>query len=271
MLDLCLEEWPRPFVSCLMAVDLVAGVPGGAGGGAQDQPLRDLHPALRPQANALLTWRVVAVRGRHSGMWSDVVDVEPLAGAPGFPMTVVFQGYAPDCAPDLFFGHGAKPPNEEFLRALGPALEEWNLGDPKSLQRILSAAWPVARGLRPVLVSHIPHTTLQSLASVNQTAACAGSAAGPPMVVKASAEGPPVVVEAKQTEESAEQEFRTYPHSNRKGTAMGVGSTDWNSMTWVARLELLKTSPALAARTAPRSPPAAAAELEHTRKRHRSS
>ena len=91
------------------------------------------------------------------------------------------------------------------------------------------------------------------------------------MVVKASAEGPPVVVEAKQTEVSAEQEFRTYPHSNRKGTAMGVGSTDWNSMTWVARLELLKTSPALAARTAPRSPPAAAAELEHTRKRHRSS
>ena len=147
---------------------------------------------------------------------------------------------------------------------------QWSLGDPQSLQRILSAAWPVARGLRPVLVSHIPHTTLQSLASVNQTAACAGSAAGPPMVVKASAEGPPVVVEAKQTEESAEQEFRTYPVTNRKETAKGVG-TDWNSMTWVARLELLKASPALAARTAPRSPPAAAAELEHTRKRHRSS
>ena len=277
MLDVCLEEWPRPFVSCLMAVDLVAGVPGGAGGGAQDQPLRDLHPALRPQADALLTWRVVAVRGRHSrpmnpdlGLWGDVVDVEPLAGAPGLPMIVVFQGYAPDCAPDLFFGYGAKPPNAEFLQALGPALEEWSLGDPQSLQRILSAPWPVARGLRPVLVSHIPHTTLQSLASVNQTAACAGSAAGPPMVVKASAEGPPVVVEAKQTEESAEQEFRTYPVTNRKETAKGVG-TDWNSMTWVARLELLKASPALAARTAPRSPPAAAAELEHTRKRHRSS
>ena len=139
---------------------------------------------------------------------------------------------------------------------------QWSLGDPQSLQRILSAAWPVARGL--------PHTTLQSLASVNQTAACAGSAAGPPMVVKASAEGPPVVVEAKQTEKLAEQEFRTYPLTNRKETAKGVG-TDWNSMTWVARLELLKASPALAARTAPRSPSAAAAELEHTRKRHRSS
>ena len=82
-----------------MAVDLVARVPGRAGGGAQDQPLRDLHPALRPQADALLTWRVVAVRGRHSRpmnpdqvLWGDVVDVEPLAGAPGLPMTVVFLG-----------------------------------------------------------------------------------------------------------------------------------------------------------------------------------
>ena len=154
-------------------------------------------------------------------LWGDVVDVEPLAGAPGLPMTVVFQGYALDCAPELLFGHGAKPPNAEFLQALGPALEQWNLGDPQSLQRILSAPWPVARGLPPVLVSHIPHTTLQSLASVNQTAACAGSAAGPPMVVKASAEGPPVVVEAKQTEKLAEQEFRTYPLDNRKETARG--------------------------------------------------
>ena len=91
------------------------------------------------------------------------------------------------------------------------------------------------------------------------------------MVVKASAEGPPVVVEAKQTEESAQQEFSTYPRTKRKGTAMGVGTDYWNSMTWVKRLALLKTSPALAARTAPRSPPAAAAELEHTGKRHRSS
>ena len=160
MLDLCLEEWPRPFVSCLMAVDLVAGVPGGAGGGAQDQPLRDLHPALRPQADALLTWRVVAVRGRHSGMWSDVVDVEPLAGAPGLPMTVVFQGYAPDCAPDLFFGRAAQRPNAELLQAVEPALHEWSLGDPQSLHRILSAASPVAPGHLPALVCDIPHTPL---------------------------------------------------------------------------------------------------------------
>ena len=252
-----------------------------AGGGAQDEPLRDLHPALRPHVAALRSWRVVAVRGRHPrpmcsqwrpdlGLWGDVVDVEPLAGAPGLPMTVVFQGYAPDCAPDLLFGHGAQRPNAEFLQALGPAVEEWSLGDPECLQRILSAASPVAPGPRPVLVGDIPHTTLQWRAAVKQTAACAASAAGPPMVVKASAEGPPVVVEAKQTEKLAEQEFRRYPLRIRKETAEGVG-TDWNSMTWVARLELLKASPALAARTAPRSPPAAAAELEHTRKRHRSS
>ena len=90
------------------------------------------------------------------------------------------------------------------------------------------------------------------------------------MVVKASAEGPPVVVEAKQTEKLAEQEFRTYPLDNRKETAKGVGK-GWNRMTWVARLELLKASPALAARKARRSPPAAAAELDHTWKQHRTS
>ena len=120
------------------------------------------------------------------------------------------------------FGHGAQCPNAEFLQALGPAPEQWSLGDPQSLQRILSAASPVAPGPRPVLVSDIPHATLQSRAAVKQTAACAASAAGPPMVVKASAEGPPVVVEAKQTEKLAEQEFRRYPLPIRKETAKGA-------------------------------------------------